>query len=202
MSNKLSNENKLPDEVVALTAQFQIGDTAYYARAGNRQVWITCPECLGSGRLRVILGDGSEVSIECVCCDRGYEGSPGKIQTYDFVSEVDIVTIYGIESNLVNGALHTRYKFDGCYSTDQENLFLTKEEAKNRADVLAAEHAAEEKKKIGYKEKQTKTWARNASYHRQCIAKAQQQIVYHTSKLTVAAKNAKEDKQNAKQITE
>lgn len=183
-------------------AQFQIGDTAYHARAGSRQIWITCPECLGSGRLRVILGDNSEVSIECVCCERGYEGSPGKIQTYDFVSKVEIVIIYGIESSLVNGALRTQYKFDGCYSTEQENLFLTKGEAEDRADALAAEHILEEAKRIGYKEKQHKTWAWNASYHRREIARAQKNIEHHTAKLNVAAKNAKEDKQNAKQVTE
>ena len=69
-----------------MTIKFSIGDTVYQSQAGQEQMWVTCPECLGSGRLCVIVGDDSEVSIPCVCCERGYEGSSGRIQSYRFMA--------------------------------------------------------------------------------------------------------------------
>jgi len=179
-------------------SKFNIGDTAYYAHAGQTQIWIVCPECLGSGRLRVILGDDSEVSIGCVCCERGYEGSLGKIQTYQYRGVVEPVMIRGVETELHGEELREEYKFSGCYSSKAENLFATKEGAAIRAEELIKEYEAEETKRLRHKEKQTKSWAWNVSYHRRQIKDARRQIEYHTAKLSVAPKNPKEaDKQVA-----
>lgn len=168
--------------------KFQLGDTVYRAYARQQPVWITCPECLGSGRLRVILGDDSEVSIACVCCDRGYEGSPGKIQTYKFMSDVHLEVITAIEM-CSEGLL--RYSVHG-YSVNEYDIFATREEALNRAETLAIEHEAEEKKRLGYKEKQHKTWAWHVSYWRRVIRDAKETISRAETRLRVAPKNLKE----------
>lgn len=172
--------------------KFNIGDTAYHAHAGQEQTWITCPECLGSGRLRVIMGDDSEVSIACVCCERGYEGSLGKIQTYKFRASVDEVVIHGVESELRGDELHTQYKFNGCYLSNAEDLFNNRDEALTRANELVAEHEVEEVKRLKYKEKQTKTWAWNVSYWRGQIRGAKETIVRAEAHLNVAPKKPKE----------
>lgn len=171
--------------------KFNIGDTAYLARAGQEQVWITCPECLGSGRLRVILGDDSEVSIHCVCCERGYEGSPGRIQTYAFRSTAERVTISGIEVHTRDGVVKTRYS-SNSWSIDDENLFATREEAMVRAATVVTEHAAEEKKRLGYKEKQHKSWASNVAYWRSQIRHNKEEITRYEARLAVAPKHPKE----------
>lgn len=172
--------------------KFNIGDTAYRAHVGQEQVWIMCPECLGSGRLRVILGDESEVSIACVCCKRGFEGSPGKIQSWAFKAEVEPLEVSGVESEMIDGSLQTRYKCYSCYSVDEKNLFATCEEALVRASELALEHEAEETKRLKYKERQTKTWAWNVSYWRREIKRAKEQIAMWEARLAVAPKNTKE----------
>jgi len=172
-------------------SKFNIGDTVWQAHAGQSQIWIICPECLGSGRLLVILGDGTEVSIACVCCERGYEGSPGKLSTYDFVAEAYQVTITGVESHMTEGKLKTRYSV-GCYSGEEENIFATKEEALSRASFLKSLQHIEEDKRMKYKEKQAKTWAWNVAYHRRALREAQRQIEYHTAKLNTVPKNLKE----------
>lgn len=169
--------------------QFNIGDTAFLARSGQDQIWITCPECLGSGRLRVILGDDSQVSIACVCCERGYEGSPGKIQTWAFRETVEEITITGVESELRNGDIFLTYKFHGCYTTDSTNLFATREDALPRAAQLTAEREAEEKRRLGYKEKQTKSWAWNVSYWRGIIRRAKKDIASAEARIAVAPKD-------------
>jgi Arc/MetJ-type ribon-helix-helix transcriptional regulator len=168
--------------------KFNVGDTVYQATAGQEQCWITCPECLGSGRLRVILGDDSEVSIACECCSRGYEGSPGRLQTYRFEGNVIERTITGME---VRQSHPARYSF-GCWSTEETDLFATRDEACRRALVLVIEHDAEETKRLKYKKKNHKTWAWNVHYYRSGIRKAKEEIARYEARLAVAPKNVKE----------
>ncbi len=168
--------------------KFQIGDTVYIARAGQEQVWVQCPECLGSGRLRVILGDETEVSIACVCCDRGYEGSPGRVQTYKFISDTTEHTLTGISSQL-KGDDHEVHYHSGGRSIEEKDVFATREEALTRAATLVAEHEAEEKKRLGYKEKQHKKWAWNVQYWRGEIRRAKETIAHCEARLAVAPKN-------------
>ena len=171
--------------------KFSIGDVVYQSQAGQEQMWVTCPECLGSGRLRVIMGDDSEVSIPCVCCERGYEGSPGRIQSYRFMARTTEHTITGVDAQTGGGGLHVRYSF-GCYSAEEENVFTTRDEALLRANTLVSEHEAEEIKRLKYKEKQHKTWAWNVSYWRGVIRRAKEEITRAEARLAVAPKNPKE----------
>ena len=175
--------------------KFNIGDMVYHATAGQEHIWITCPECLGSGRLRVILGDDSEVSIACVCCERGYEGSPGRIQTYRFEGNATERTITGME---VRQGQPTRYSV-GCWSTEETNLFATRREAGDRALVLVQEHEAEETKRLKYKEKNYKTWAWNVSYWRSQIRHAKEEIAHCEARLAVAPQSRIECKEADKQ---
>lgn len=170
--------------------QFNIGDTIYRAETGRRTAWITCPECFGSGRLRVILGNDSEVSIACVCCERGYEGSPGKIQTYEFSSNTAPHVVTGVSSQLKGSGLEIHYHV-GCWSLEEKDCFSTHEEALLRASELVAQNTAEEKKRLGYKEKQHKTWASNVAYWRADIRRAKEVIARCESRLAVAPKNPK-----------
>lgn len=171
--------------------KFSIGDTVYQSQAGQEKIWVTCPECLGSGCLRVIMGDDSEVSIPCVCCERGYEGSLGRIQSYQFMARTTEHIITGVDAQMREGRLRVRYSF-GCYSTEEENVFTTRGEALLRSDILVSEHEAEETKRLKYKEKQTKTWAWNVSYWRGVIRRAKEEIIRAEARLAVAPKNLKE----------
>lgn len=172
---------------------FKIGDTVYRARAGQEQVWVTCPECLGSGRLRVILGDDSEVSIACVCCDRGYEGSPGRIQTYQFIGRAEAYLITGVQVITRNGEPETTYAEagGGCY-TKEDELHSLHGNALLRAETLVANHKVDEKTRLLYKEKQSKTWASNVAYWRGEIRRAKETITRCEARLAVAPKNRKE----------
>lgn len=170
--------------------KFNIGDTAYRAHAGQERIWITCPECLGSGRLRAILGDDSEVSIACLCCERGYEGSPGKIQTYEFRAEVHTGTITAIEVR--EGKL--RYSMNG-YSSDNNYIFSTHEDALARTVSLLEEHKTDETNRVKSKEKQHRSWVWNVSYWRGEIRRAKETIARCEARLAVAPKNRKDQKE-------
>jgi hypothetical protein len=179
--------------------KFNIGDVVYQAQAGQEQIWVMCPECLGSGRLRVILGDDSEVSIACVCCERGYEGSPGKRHSYAFMARATAHKVTGVEAQQREDGLRVRYSF-GYYSSESENVFATREEALTRALQLVTEHEAEEKKRLGFKEKQYKTWSWNVSYWRGEIRRAKETIQRCEDRLAVAPKNRVECREADKHV--
>jgi hypothetical protein len=52
----------------------------------------------------------------------------------------------------------------------------------------------EEREKIGAKEKPTRTWAWNASYHRKEIKRCKESIEYHERKLAAANLKARSEK--------
>lgn len=68
----------------------------------------------------------------------------------------------------------------------------TVEEAQAAAAAMAVQWDADERAKIATKERDTRTWAWNASWHRGRIKDLERELAYHTSKLAVAAIKAKE----------
>jgi len=172
--------------------RFQIGDIAWIAAFDAADNWLPCPDCGATGRIRVIFHDGTEVSIECGNCRAGYDPPTGRIRVFDRKPRAERVHVNGCEF----GPNEMRWRLgysDTCYRiVDDRDIFETEAAALERAKVIAAEADAAERAKVLTKEKDARTWAWNASYHRNCIKRAQKDIEYHTAKLAVAAIRAKE----------
>lgn len=172
---------------------FQIGDKVWYASVEHQEKWVPCTDCLGHKYLRVTFGDGTEVSIDCALCALGFEPPRGVIKLYSYDALVREIIIGGME---IQKGKSIEYKFDcysgGCYRADEDRVFATKEEADAAAKILATKMTQDEIDRINRKEKETRTWAWNASYHRRCIKDAKRDVEYHTAKLEVANKYAKQ----------
>ena len=172
---------------------FKIGDTVFKANYGRHEKWITCPDCLGSSHVKMILGDGTEVTIECGGCDPGgYEPSTGSIKQYDYSTEVKSYTVTGVcmHGDEVKYELNN---FGGGYwhSADDKDVFATNEEAFARGEQLRQEHEAAENKRWLAKTKDHHSWKWNASYHRRCIKDLERQLEYHRGKVQVCAAKSK-----------
>lgn len=150
-----------------------------------------CPDCGGTGRLRVIFHDETQVSIECRNCSAGYDHPTGRIIVHRNKASARQATICGLEIN--DG--RTRWHIDGlngCYRiVEDEAAFDNEADAFSWAESKAAAYEEEQRARIQQKEKDTRSWAWNASYHRRAIEKAKKDIAYHTEKLNVAALKAK-----------
>jgi hypothetical protein len=170
--------------------KYEIGQQVWYAGWEPTRARIICPDCAGEGRIRVLLPDDSIVSVDCVACTRGYERPSGYLECYDRKAEARLVTIKGVEIT----AGKTEWQTDSSYRTSGDDLFDNEADAYAAALLKAAEADREERKSIGRKHKDTRSWAWNAHYHRKCIKEAQRQIEYHTAKLNVASLKAKADK--------
>lgn len=170
---------------------FQIGDKAFYATfSSSKQIWVECPECGGTGLVRVILAT-EKVSIACECCRSGYEGSLGKIKSYEPAAEVQSVCIEGIETQAQR---NTRYRIlhrGGIYIAEDDRIFTDNRDAESCAARLVEEHAKELKRRLGEKVKSHKNWAWTVSYHRGRIRQAEKDLVHHRAALAVTSKKAK-----------
>ncbi len=168
--------------------RFNIGDTVYSASCYWGTTYITCPDCGGEGRLRVIFHDGEEVSIACQNCSRGYEPPTGKMQIYGYIAEANERVITGME---INASRPTEYRA-GQYILKEDNLFSSKADAMDKAKEHQIELEKEQQEKINNKEKDTRTWAWNASYHKREIKRQEKSIEYHKACLAVANLKKKE----------
>ena len=165
---------------------FKIGDKVFKARYERQEKWVVCPDCLGSKHVKMILGDGTEVIIECGGCDPGgCRASTGSIKQYEFATDVREHTVTGIST----GGHEVHYELDnygGSYWTGNEKeLFATREEAQAEGERLRLEHEAEENKRWMAKTKDHKSWAWNYRYHRDCIKRAEKEIEYHSKKAQI-----------------
>ena len=186
------------------TTDYKIGDSVWIAQCYCEQVFVTCPDCGGTGRIRCIMHDDTEVSIECGRCRSGYDAPSGRVGYYKRNPRAESAVITGMNIETVRGVTETEYVLQAEYTQrmKSDRIALSYEDAMAKAEAIAAKENAEEIERIAKKEKDTRTWAWNASYHRKCIKDAEKQIAYHTKKLDVAAIKAKEDRQNPSRDTD
>jgi hypothetical protein len=172
-----------------------IGDTVWLAKWDSEDATVPCPDCGGTGRLRVIFHDETVVSIWCQNCAVGYDPPTGVIRVHTRYPKAIQATIIGVE----RGPKGIEYKCEmiggsGYYRHVEADLFADKEAAELHAAHLVSEADAAERERVLTKEKDTRSWAWNASYHRKQIKDAERQIVYHSSRLSHASLKAKAER--------
>lgn len=170
--------------------KYEIGQQVWRATFDSREAFVVCPDCAGTGRLRVMFADDTVVSIECAACGPGYNPPTGRIKVYDRQPAARLTTITGVEIS----AGKTEWRTSDSYIVQDEDLFDNEADCLVRAQAIATEYDRAERERVNKKEKDTKTWGWNAHYHRREIKDAQRRIEYHTAKLAVASLKAKEDK--------
>lgn len=176
------------------TRVFKIGDTVFQASYGRREHWIICPDCSGSRTLRVILGDDTEVNIECVGCKLGYEAPTGRIRQYEYSVETKERTVTGVCMHGEKVSYEMNNFGVGCsyYTGDAHEVFATHDEAQAYGEQRRLEHEAEENKRWLAKTKDHRSWGWNTSYHRREAERARKDMEYHQAKAQVCAAKAKE----------
>jgi ribosomal protein S27E len=168
--------------------KFDIGAEPWWARCRQEETSVECPDCGGTGRLRVTFHDETTVSIACQNCSRGYDPPTGRVRVHDRTPRAERVLIEGFE---VKSDGSIEYRTSASYTVKEELLFDDYTGAMLRAEELAVALDREERERVATKERDTRSWAWNASYHRGEIKRCQKDIAYHEAKLAVASLKAK-----------
>ena len=174
---------------------YNIGDFIWVARAGQTEKYITCPDCFGTLKLKVILGNGEELSIPCAGCSIGYDPPTGRIKTYEFDAEPENQKIIGIEIQ-DNITYHVGNNVgDSCYRlVEERDAFKTYNEALERSKQIKEEKIKEEQIRLARKEHETRSWAWHVHYYRKQIRDAESTIEYARERLGIALPKAKKEK--------
>ena len=173
--------------------RFEVGQMIWIGNfSSHTSSYETCPDCGGTGRMRVTFHDDTQVSIECRNCSQGYDPPSGRILVYNPVARAQHVAITGLEIEGGKTRWHVNSHGSGYIIIDDDQAFDTEHEALISAKSRAADYVKEQQDRIFSKEKDSRSWASNASYHRKCLKEAQRQIEYHSAKLAVAVIKAKE----------
>jgi len=175
--------------------RFDVGDTVWYVQSGTNQRYVTCPDCLGQRVLTVILGDDSQVSVSCTCCERGYLGSQGQVLAYDWHCEVLNGPIVGMDVDHESVKYKVQvWHVEGSYTIHPDAVYASEEDAREAAVKVLADHKADEAHRFANVKDQKgrhRSWAWNATYHRNCARRAEKELEYHRGRLAVAKTKAK-----------
>lgn len=173
---------------------FGIGDTVFMADYARRERRITCPDCLGSKRVRVILADDTEVSIECGGCDPGgYRPSQGFILQWDYEVTTRKHIVSGVTVGFSKPVEYRLDESDGrCYLGSESTVFGTVEEAIAYGETLREDHESARNKEALSKTRGEKSWKWNAAYHRQQATRCRTELAYHEAKAVVCKANVEE----------
>lgn len=192
-----------PPAAAKIAPKFTLGQQVWRPTFESSEKWIECPDCGGTGRLRVTFHDETTVSIDCQNCSVGYDPPTGKVRIYERKPEAYMGTVSGIEMEPDKVTYKIYSGGHGSYwLVSEDDLSTDRDEALAKAQVRADEAAAEELARIARKEKDTRTWAWNASYHRKAIKEAQRNLDYHTRKLAAANLKVRDEKRPAVEKTD
>ena len=155
---------------------YKIGDKAWVATYGSKQLTRTCPVCRGNKQVTVILGNDDHVVTPCDFC-RSSLGPTGAVITHEYLVEAHPTTI--TEIRLVQTADGSQYRYNS-FLTPGTHLFPTKEEALEKALELAAARQEEEQTRAEHlKANKLKSYSWNVGYHLQAAARSRAEAERH-----------------------
>lgn len=139
---------------------FAIGDTVWVARYERQEVIEECPVCFTKKKVTLILGDGTEVEMECDFCKYGYEPSRGYITVCKIITNPTQFTITAREIKETTDGITIEYHA-GSYVLHEEEVFDNHDDALELGEKYAAERQKEEDERFL---RLTKTGTRTSSY--------------------------------------
>lgn len=174
-------------------APFEIGQTVYRSDFDRRERRIVCPDCLGSKRVKVVLADETEISIECGGCDPGgCEPSRGYLLQWDYAVQTRKHTVSTVTTKAEGP---TEYRLDlsngRAYIGDDTNTFGTEEEALAYGETLRAKAEDEANTRALAKTRDEKSWKWNYAYHKRAAEQARRDLAWHEAKAIVCKAKVK-----------
>ena len=169
---------------------YNVGDKAWWATCGTREVKYPCPVCFGKLEVELILGNGESVILPCDCCGHGINAPTGTVKEWEFIAEPQEITITGVDIEQGCRGEKRRYR-SGNTIPYPEDICDTLAEAAERCAVKVAEKADENLKEKELKKKVSKTYTWNAGYHMRGIENAQRDLEYHERMARVCKERAR-----------
>lgn len=180
------------------TQEYNVGDKVWWAKYQIQEVKKTCPICFGKMRVRVVLGDDSQIETDCTYCERGFKRY-GWVEEYEYVSVIEHVEITGKEVSEGRNGRIVEYSY-GAYCLSLDNAFKTKEEAETALIQKIKKAKQEDLRRLEYgKDQNLRKYSWHVGYYQRKKKDALKEIESYDRKIAYFKSKAKEEKlQNIK----
>lgn len=136
----------------SISIPFPLGVSLWWTSGPHRDQWVECPECCGTKVIEVVLGNGERYSLDCRCCQSGYDDPRGAIKCTVFEYRPVPFLPLSIQMHGSEVSYSESPPDSNCYSSvSTTNLFATKEECQAKCEQMNAEHAKAEAESIVYR---------------------------------------------------
>lgn len=147
---------------------FALGETVWHAGFEANDSYITCPECLGTRVVTLLLANDESYSLDCACCGVGFDGPRGVVKAFSHDRRPRPFTPHRVR---MDGDEFTYSESDpsaNCYSSAYaKDLFATLEECQAHCEVLNAEQRAyQEKQALNHRMSKRRDMAWSVHYWR------------------------------------
>ena len=165
--------------------KFEIGDIVYAAETITKRVEEVCPVCNGDKEVMMVLGDGTQVMLNCRFCAPGYDPPRGWIYA-EYIVEPSAKKIYveGIRTDVDRETKEIEVTLQhGSRLYDVERyIALTYEEAFEKAVLLAEkgnQRYVDQRTATGEKAKRDKSYTWHVGYHMRAAKSAREEAERH-----------------------
>ena len=169
---------------------FAVGQELWWIGNGHRTETIVCPDCAGSRAITMILGNGDQVSLECRCCQLGYDQPRGVVERTYFGHEP--IRFIPKRVSCEGDRIYYSKSVGACSRVHSSELYATESECQQRCDELnntATE--AELVRSMHVRESKRRDMAWSASYWRGQVKDLEQKLERARARLAVCkVKNA------------
>lgn len=166
-----------------------IGDKVWTARLKHCEFKETCPDCLGTKAVTLLLANGDKETLECkTCYPGGFDPPRGYLikTQYQPHAEQRIIESMEVRPGKIT------YRFYDWYC---DEIFETKEEAEAFAEKLRIEREDEDHQIFLWKKEDSRrAWSWNCSYYRKQIKDAKSTLSYAEARLGRCVELAREHK--------
>ena len=179
---------------MTLTPKFNLGDNVFRATWDSEPAYITCPDCGGTKFVTVRLWDGTEHTLDCDGCKKGYYPPSGTVLYYKRTPAAKSCIITGISIEAKDNKIEYTCEGEYTYRCDQSDLFRDQAICLKYAEKKAKEAEEREKENELKKVKAHRNWSWHVHYYRRQIRDAKKTIERAEAALSVARVKAKEEK--------
>lgn len=179
---------------------FELNKECWWIGRGQRERYVTCPECVGTKVITMIKGNGETVSLACEHCSRGFEGPHGIVKETYFEHRpvVFVPTTVDVRENEFH---YSGADPDSMYRAyvDAKHLFHDRAECEERCAELNALHTKNAREQdLRNAIHNRKKMASSASYWAREIKELERKLVFYRERLDQARVREAEKKAREK----
>jgi len=145
---------------------YSVGDKVWVVKIRSTKEEIPCPVCFGDLVVIMILGDGTQVELDCNFCAPGYSPPTGKVDNghYECTARPLCLVLTGVDQRRRDGKMDVTY-WSGCNGYNADRVGATQEEALELGAIEGAKINERKDLNLQRKFKDHKNYTWNAGYY-------------------------------------